>query len=236
MIYFKNIFKISTLMIVIGLMTNNSYSQCTNPNNNGASNLQNCNWASRSIGSGEYADFSVTRCRRYVFELNPYSGWNMQMTGRGPGTTTTQLFYSQGTGLRQVFWTATFTGTVRVHVNRSTCGMWQGAGLSSTLRYRDHGDLANTAAGATATPTAGTWRGGVSNLWTLNTNWDCNAIPGATTRVNIPGPCLNNPTIPTATTANVYCIRVDGANGAQLNIAGTGAINVTGPALDGRCN
>jgi hypothetical protein len=233
MITINKILKFSFFISIVLIFSTNSFGQCNsgNAHTGGANNTQNCTWHQRSIGSFEYVDLAVTRCRRYVFELIPYSGWNMQITGWNGAT---QVFYQGGTGTRTVYWTATYTGNVRVFVHRTTCLGWQG-NFSSTLRYRDHGDLPNTVAGVAATPTAGTWRGGVSTAWNTTTNWDCNTIPVAATRVNIPAPCLNNPTIPTAYTANVFCIRVDGANGAILTTAGTGAINVTGGTLDGRC-
>lgn len=196
----------------------NAMAQCsTSPNLFGSYTNTTCAYQEHRIGSNEYVRFHVTRCREYRFEIQPppsNTGWSMQMTGRNDANNAT-LFYAAGTGVQAANWTANVTGFIRVYVNRSTCLGFQGAvqaSHSAYLRYRDNGTNGIT------NNSQKTWRGGVSTAWSNGSNWDCGTVPTSETDVLIPGPCLNNPTIPTGTNANVRCIKVDGANGAVLTV------------------
>tara|TARA_R110002072_G_scaffold150071_3_gene298209 strand:+ start:982 stop:1668 length:687 start_codon:yes stop_codon:yes gene_type:complete len=196
-----------------------SVAQCTNTALYGSYNTNTCGYQTQSLGSGEYIQFYVYRCRTYDFEMTSHPAGTYQMTGRNGAT---QLFYTSGTGAMSQTWTATYTGYVNVHVNLSNCQGWHTT-TSAVMRYRDTG-------------TIGIWRGGVSNNWATATNWDCNAIPTTTTETLIPAPCVNNPTIFTGTNADVRCIKIDGANGAAVTVQDvTQNIRAHGTSLTGQC-
>lgn len=135
-----------------------------------------CSYQTLSVGSGERRDFSVVSGRPYTFQLQTCpSGWTMQLTGRN--TSNTQQFQVSGTCAVTANWTATYTGTLRLNINRSNCQEYQGNN-SATLRYRQN----PPASGATTT-----WIGGTSgtNNWHVDGNWN-NCKPNINIHANIP--------------------------------------------------
>lgn len=219
---------VSILLFLNGIALN-SLGQCSG-NLQGSYNTNTCLWQTQNIGSGEYCRFYVYRCREYRFELSGVdNGWTYVMTGRDDGNTTT-YFNPSTTSSTAANWTATYTGYIRVYVNRNNCGTgWQG-NYSSVLRYRDNSTNGSTSG------TSLTWRGGVNTNWSTTTNWDCNTVPTSISEVLIPAPCVNNPTIGASTNATVKCIKVDGANGAILTVNPTNPnITAVGTSLTGIC-
>ena len=214
----------ATIIVLATLLGSSTVSlaQCASGSLFGSFNTNDCGYQTQNLGSGEYIQFYVYRCRSYVFEMPSHPAGTYQMTGRNAANTAT-LFYASGTGALSSTWTADYTGYVRVYVNLSNCQGWH-TSTSATLRYRNTG-------------TVGIWRGGVSDNWATTTNWDCNTVPTTTTETLIPAPCVNNPTIYTGTNANVRCIKIDGANGAAVNIQDvTQNIRAHGTSLTGICN
>lgn len=135
-----------------------------------------CSNQTISVGSGERRDFSVVNGRPYRFTLSSCpSGWTMQMTGRN--TSNTQLFQSTGGCNLVRNWTATFTGTLRLNINRSNCLGYQNNN-SAVLTYTQ----VPPSSGATTT-----WIGGTSgtNNWHVDANWN-NCKPNINIHANIP--------------------------------------------------
>ncbi len=147
---------------------------CTN-GKVGGTYTPTCSYQTISVGSGERRDFNVVSGRPYRFQLQSCPNWTWQLTGRN--TSNTQLFQSTGTCTRTVDWTATYTGVLRLNINRSNCQLYQGNN-SATLRYRQN----PPASGSTTT-----WIGGTSgtNNWHVDNNWS-RCKPNINIHANIP--------------------------------------------------
>lgn len=164
------------------------------------------------VGSGERRDINVVSGRPYRFTLTSCpTGWTMQLTGRN--TSDAQQFQVSSTCTVTANWTATYTGVLRLNINRSNCQEWQGAGLSATLTYKQ------------VPPTSGattTWIGGTSgtNNWNVDSNWD-NCIPNLTINANVPN-VGNNPGITTAAAARTLTI----ATGKVVTVACSNCLQV----------
>lgn len=95
-----------------------------------------------SIGSGTYAQFAVQNGACYMFSTcdpNNPNAFDTQVTGYNPSGTV--KFYNNNNGpdcsgtWASASWTADFSGTLRVMVNRNNCFGWDGTGNSATLKY-----------------------------------------------------------------------------------------------------
>ena len=126
-----------------------------------------------SVGSGERWDFNVINGALYNFNLSACpGGWTYNLTGRN--TADAIQFQSTGACVLSQNWFATYSGSLRLNVNRATCLDWQGSGSgnSAILTYRQipptiTSSNATMCSGDTRTLTAdqpgGTWSGtGVS--------------------------------------------------------------------------
>lgn len=171
-----------------------------------------CSNQTISVGSGERRDINVISGRPYQFTLSACpSGWTMQLTGRN--TSDTQMFQSSSACTVTANWTATYTGVLRLNINRSNCLLWQGAGLSATLTYKQ----VPPSSGATTT-----WIGGTSgtNNWNVDSNWD-NCIPNININANIPN-VGQQPGITTASAARSLTI----ATGKVVTVACSNCLQV----------
>lgn len=135
-----------------------------------------CSEQTVSVGSGERRDVAVINGRSYRFRLtNCPSGWTMQITGRN--TSNTQMFQQTSGCNVTANWTATYSGTLRLNINRSSCLAYQGNN-SAVLRWRQN----PPSSGATTT-----WIGSTNaaNNWNLDANWN-NCVPNINIHANIP--------------------------------------------------
>lgn len=77
------------------------------------------------------------------------------------------------------------------------------------------------------TQTSSTWDGSVSTDWFDHDNWN-NCIPGNITDVTIPN-TVNKPDIGTGQTGSCRTISIDTDSGAEVDIIGTGTLNIAMP-------
>lgn len=154
-----------------------------------------CSDQTISVGSGERRDINVVSGRPYRFTLTSCpTGWTMQLTGRN--TSDVQQFQVSSTCTTTANWTATYTGVLRLNINRSNCQEYQGNN-SAVLTYKQ----VPPSAGATTT-----WIGGTSgtNNWNVDSNWD-NCIPTISINADIPN-VGNQPGITTSAAARTLDI------------------------------
>lgn len=186
---------------------------CTN-GFNGNLATPTCSEQTLSVGSGERRDVSVVNGRSYRFRLtNCPSGWTMQITGRN--TSNTQMFQRTSTCNVTQNWTATFSGTLRLNINRSNCQLYQGNN-SAILRWRQN----PPASGATTT-----WIGGTNsaNNWNLDYNWN-NCKPNINIHANIPNTGAQ-PRIGASSAAKTLTI----ANGRVVSVECNNCLQIGNP-------
>lgn len=181
----------------------------------GSTYTPTCSNQTISVGSGERRDFNVVSGRPYTFTLSSCpSGWTMQLTGRN--TSNTQQFQASGTCNVTQNWTATYTGVLRLNINRSSCQNYQGASYSSVLTYRQ----VPPSSGSTTT-----WIGGTSgtNNWHVDGNWS-NCKPNINIHANIPN-TGQQPGITSSGAAKTLTI----ATGRVLNVGCSNCLQVGNP-------
>lgn len=167
---------------VFSFLSFDAYAQCalSNFNEGGTANVPPCGtFAQTQQGSGTFSTYTVVQGAQYEFSNCTGSGFNSQLTGynaAGGGA----LFTNDDngplcTGTRaSVRWDATFSGSLRLMVNRFNCQGWDGTGTSAVINYRQVNNISvansptTACSGETvqlvATPAGGTWSGtGVFN-------------------------------------------------------------------------
>lgn len=173
-----------------------------------------CSEQTISVGSGERRNFNVVSGCSYRFRLFTCpSGWTMQLTGRN--TSDTQVFQTSGGCTLTYNWTANFTGTLRLNINRSNCQAYQGNN-SAVLGYRQN------PAGSGGTTT---WIGAVSgtNNWNVDRNWTA-CRPNINVFANIPN-TGQQPGITAAAAAKTLTI----ATGRTLTIGCSNCLTIGDP-------
>lgn len=181
---------------------------------NGSTITPTCSEQTINVGSGERRNFNVVAGAQYRFRLTTCpSGWTMQLTGRN--TSDTQVFQTSGSCTLTYNWTATFTGTLRLNINRNSCLGYQG-GSSAVLGYRQN------PAGSGGTTT---WLGAVSgtNNWNVDRNWSA-CRPNINVHADIPN-TGQQPGITASSAAKTLTI----ATGRTLTVACTNCLQIGDP-------
>ncbi len=142
----------ASLLLLLTVFSQFVHAQCSlgSPEaGSGNSITPNTTFQSSSVGPGAYRDMAVTSGRLYSFQVDNASAWTNTYLTIFNGSTAMAAnddngpYYndncSPGETTASLDWVATFTGTLRVQVNRSGCAGWvaSGATNSATLKYRE---------------------------------------------------------------------------------------------------
>jgi hypothetical protein len=148
----KSTFLNPIVSIFFLLVSSQANSQCALGSaeaGSGNSITPNTTFQSSAVGPGAYRDMAVTTGRLYSFQVDNASAWSNTYLTLLNGSSAVAAnddngpYYndncSPGETTASLDWVATFTGTLRVQVNRSGCAGWIGAGStnSATLKYRE---------------------------------------------------------------------------------------------------
>ncbi len=175
-------FALLVFSTVFSTVSINVNAQCalSNFNEGGTANVPPCGtFAQTQQGPGTYSTYTVVQGAQYEFSNCTGSGFDSQLTGYNAGGGGS-LFTNDNngplcTGIRaSVNWNSTFSGSLRLMVNRTGCLGWDGTGTSAVINYRQVNNISVTNSPTTAcsgqtvqlvaTPAGGTWSGtGVSN-------------------------------------------------------------------------
>ncbi|MBS1626109.1 MAG: hypothetical protein JST83_18965, partial [Bacteroidetes bacterium] len=146
-----------TLVVLIGLALT-ADAQCTWNGSHSFGTIPtptSCNTfgSNLSVASTGYGTFNCINGVEYVVSTCDGS-WDSQITGYNSSNTATSVFYDDDNGpdctgtTASVDWTASFTGTVNVLVERYNCGnTWEST--SALLKYKQVSSVSNTTSNAT---------------------------------------------------------------------------------------
>ena len=202
-----------------------------------------------SAGSNTYVTFTCVNGASYtVSTCGTSSGalYDSQITGYNSGTNA-QVFYNDDSGSdcnisfgpASTTWTSTFSGTVKVMVNKWNC-LGHQAGLSALLKVRQNSPTISAAttpvcSGAQQTFTSdqngGTWSangGSLSTTSGTSTTWTAPAAASTYTITHSIGNCTTNKTVvvnavstaPTSITTNAPANTI--CQGASVNLSRSG--------------